>query len=135
MSLQSIELGAPNALEAAFEALARDRPDALMVLADATLLDLRERIGALALRHRLAVVSTYPELTDAGGLVSYGTRRREFYRRAGYYVRKILDGTKPADLPVEQPARFELSVNLKTAKLLGIEVADSFLARADEVIE
>jgi putative ABC transport system substrate-binding protein len=134
VTLRPVEFDDPAALDTAFDAL-QDRPDALMVLGDATLLDLRERIAALALRHRLAAISTYPELTAAGGLVSYGTRRREFYRRAGYYVRRILDGAKPADLPVEQPARFELSVNLKTAKLLGIPVSDTFLARADEVIE
>jgi putative tryptophan/tyrosine transport system substrate-binding protein len=135
VTLRPVEFKAPDALEKIFEALGRDRPDALMMLADATLLDLRDRIAALALRHRIGAISTYPELTALGGLVSYGTRRSAFYRRAGYYVRKILDGAKPADLPVEQPARFELSVNLKTAKLLGIAVADSFLARADEVIE
>jgi putative ABC transport system substrate-binding protein len=135
VTLRPIALHAIDALYAALDALARNRPDALMVVGDATLLDLRERIAALALRHRLAAISTYPELTGAGGLVSYGTRRREFYRRAGYYVRRILDGARPADLPVEQPARFELSVNIRTAKELDIRVPDSFLARADEVIE
>jgi putative ABC transport system substrate-binding protein len=99
VTLRPVELDRPDTLEAAFDALAEDRPDALMVLGDATLLDLRERIAALALQRRLAAISTYPELTATGGLVSYGTRRSEFYRRAAYYARKILDGVKPADLP------------------------------------
>jgi putative ABC transport system substrate-binding protein len=90
---------------------------------------------ALALQHRLPVASSFPEFTDAGALVGYGPPRFDLYRRSAYYVKRILDGAKPADLPVEQPTRIELSANLKTAKALGIAIPDSFLARVDRVIE
>jgi len=90
---------------------------------------------SLALQYRLPVASSFPEFTDAGALVGYGPSRLELYRRSAYYVKRIFDGTKPGDLPVEQPTRIELSVNLRTAKLLGISPSDSLLARADRVIE
>jgi putative ABC transport system substrate-binding protein len=80
-------------------------------------------------------VSSFPEFTDVGAIAGYGPSRLDLYRRSAYYVRKILDGAKPADLPVEQPTRIEFSVNLKTAKSLGITVPDSLLVRADRVIE
>lgn len=133
MMIRSIEFKAPAALDAAIQAAAGH--DALLVVGDATLIDLRERIAALALRHRLAIVSSVPELTDAGALIGYGPSRREIYRRAASYVKKVLDGTKPADLPVEQPTLIELSINMQTAKVLGIAIPDGLLARADRVIE
>ena len=92
-------------------------------------------IAALSLRDRIPVLATAPELTAAGGLVSYGVSRRENYRRAGYFIRKILDGMKPADLPVEQPTKILLSINLKTARAFGLSIPDAILVRADEVIE
>ncbi|MBV9859860.1 MAG: ABC transporter substrate-binding protein [Alphaproteobacteria bacterium] len=118
-----------------FAELALKRPDALLIITDITFLDLRAQIAQLALRHRLPAFSTIPELTKAGALIGYGPPRRDLYRRAAAYVKKILDGTKPADLPVEQPTRIELSVNLQTAKALGLTVPPTLLARADEVIE
>jgi len=133
--IQSVELNTPGDLEAVFDDIVGQRPDALLVINDAAILDLRERIMALALHHRLPVASSFPEFTDAGALVGYGPPRLELYRRSAYYVKRILDGAKPADLPVEQPTRIELSVNLKTAKLLAIPLPDSLLARADRVVE
>jgi putative ABC transport system substrate-binding protein len=129
------ELGTLRALDVTFETLAQARLDALQVINDATILDRREQIVALATAHRLPTVSSFPEFTDVGAIAGYGPSRLDLYRRSAYYVRKILDGAKPADLPVEQPTRIEFSVNLKTAKSLGITVPDSLLVRADRVIE
>ena len=103
--------------------------------ADAATLDLGARIAALGIQHRLPIISTDADLTRAGGLISYGVSRRENYRRSAYFVKKVLDGVKPADLPVEQPTRILFSVNLKTAKALGLSMPDAILVRADEVIE
>ena len=135
VTFQPMELKTPVELDAAFTAVAPQRPDALLVMADATLMDMREPVVTLALRHRLPIISSYPEFTDAGALIGYGPSRRDNYRRCAYYVKKILDGTKPSDLPVEQPTRIELSINLKTAKILHISIPDSVLARADRVLE
>jgi len=134
-TIQAVELKTPGDLESVFADIVRQRPDALLVINDASILDLRERIVSLALQYRLPVASSFPEFTDAGALVGYGPSRLELYRRSAYYVKRIFDGTKPGDLPVEQPTRIELSVNLRTAKLLGISPSDSLLARADRVIE
>jgi putative tryptophan/tyrosine transport system substrate-binding protein len=135
VTLQPVQFKTPGELDSTFEAMARQRPDALLVVGDATLIDLRERVAALALRHHLVVVSSIPELTDAGGLIGYGASRKDIYRRAANYVKKILAGSKPADLPVEQPTLIELSINLKTAKELKVSIPDTLLARADRVIE
>src|SRR5262249_13725563 len=132
---QAAELKTPGDLKSVFADIVRQRPGALLVINDASILDLRERIMNLALQHRLPVASSFPEFTDAGALIGYGPSRLELYRRSAYYVKRILDGTQPADLPVEQPTRIELSVNLRTAKQLGISPSDSLLARADRVIE
>ena len=121
--------------DSAFAALERERPGALFIMPDNLLLDARERIAALALRYRIPVITNQPEYTDAGALISYGPLRRAVFRRSAYYVKRILDGAKPADLPVEQPTQMELSINLKTAKELGISVPYSFLSRADRVVE
>jgi putative tryptophan/tyrosine transport system substrate-binding protein len=129
------DLRAPGDLDHAFGVLVRQQMDALLVVNDASILDMREGIMRLALQYRLPVASSYPEFTDAGALVGYGASRLALYRRSAYYVKRILDGAKPADLPVEQPTRIELSVNLKTAKTLGIAIPDSVVARADRVIE
>ena len=135
MTVEAVQILLPNELDAKFEGLARLHPDALLVLGDSTLVNLRERIATLALREHLLVVSSIPELTDAGGLIGYGPPRKAIYRRAAYYVTKILQGSKPSDLPVEQPTLIELSINLTTAKKLGVNIPDTLLARADRVIE
>jgi putative tryptophan/tyrosine transport system substrate-binding protein len=134
-TIQPVGFATPEELEPAFGALKQRRPDALIVVADGMIIDQRERIATLALQHRLPTVSPIPELTDVGGLIGYGSSRIDMYRRAAYYVKRILDGVKPADLPVEQPIRIELSINLKTAQVLGISIPVSILARADRVIE
>ncbi len=102
---------------------------------DAVLLPHRTRILDLAAKHRRPAASQYREFVEAGGLLSYGPNLPEHFRRAAIYVDRILKGAKPGDLPVEQPTKFELVVNLKTAKTLGLTIPSSLLARADQVIE
>lgn len=133
--MRAVELKSPGELDATFKLLMDGRPDALLVISDATLIYLRERIAALAPRVGLPVSSSIPEMTDAGALIGYGPPRREFYRRSAYYVKKILGGSNPADLPIEQPTLIEMSINLNTAKTLGIGIPNLVLARADRVIE
>jgi len=135
VSLRAVEFKSPAELEGTFQTLVQGHPDALLVVSDATLIDLRERIAALALQARIPTSSSIPEMTDAGALIGYGPPRREFYRRSGSYVKKILDGINPADLPVEQPTLIEMSINLKTAQVLGIKIPDAISALADRVIE
>ena len=119
----------------AFATVVRERPDALLVLADRLFLHNRTRIMDFALQHRLPGVHAYRELVEAGGLMSYGPSYGDLHRRAATYVDKILKGTKPGDLPVEVPTKFDLVVNAKTAKALGLELPPTVLALADEVIE
>ena len=111
------------------------RADALVVVIDAITQANQQRIVDLAMKHRLPAIYSSREFVDAGGLISYGVSYPDLYRRAATYVDKILKGTKPSDLPVVQPTKFELVINLKTAKALGIEVPPSLLALADGVIE
>jgi putative ABC transport system substrate-binding protein len=125
----------PDELDGAFRTLAIQRPDALLVIPDAAIQDLGMRIVTLALQHRIPVFSTNPEVTSVGGLISYGISRRDAYRRSAYFVKKVLDGAKPADLPAEQPTQILLSVNLKTAKALGLTIPSSLLGIADEIFE
>jgi putative ABC transport system substrate-binding protein len=136
MPLASVELGSgPNSFDGAFAALLRDRPDALLVGNDPLhQLHVDRIIGFLA-QHRLPGMFQLKEHVVAGGLMAYGASVPDLFRRAAAYVHRILQGTKPADLPVELPAKFEFAVNLKTAKALGLELSPMLLARADEVIE
>src|SRR4029077_7859937 len=133
ITIQPIEFKGSALLDTTLETAAGR--DALVVVADSTLLDLGERIAGLALRHRLPTFSSIPEFTDAGVLVGYGPSRRDSYRRAATYVKKVLEGAKPADIPVEQPTLIELSINMQTARALGIVIPDALLARAERVIE
>jgi putative tryptophan/tyrosine transport system substrate-binding protein len=130
-----VELKSPDTLDAVFLTIAKRHPDALQVLPDSGTLDLSDRIAALALGQRLPSFATTPLYAEFGGLMAYGASRRQLLIRSGYYVKRILDGAKPGDLPVEQPTQIELVVNLKTARPLGIEVPAMLLGRADEVIE
>jgi putative tryptophan/tyrosine transport system substrate-binding protein len=118
----------------AFEAL-KDRADALYVVGDALVATHRIQINALALTGRLPTIHVVRELAEGGGLMSYGANFADLFRRTAEFVDKILRGTKPSEIPVEQPTRFELIINLKTAKALGLDVPPTLLARADEVIE
>jgi putative tryptophan/tyrosine transport system substrate-binding protein len=122
-------------IDAVFATLAHEPPDALYVNPDALFFNERNRIVALAARHAIPVIYADRESAEAGGLLSYGTSRTEAYRQAGTYVGRILKGEKPADLPVVLPTRFELIVNLKAAKALGLTIPLTLQASADEVIE
>ena len=131
----AVECSTENEIETAFAFLERQGAGAVYLGSDLFLLSQRQQIAALALRHKLPTVSPWREAIRAGQLIGYGTDDLEMYRRAGIYVGRILKGEKPADLPVQGPTKFELAINLKTAKALGLEVPPTLLATADEVIE
>jgi putative ABC transport system substrate-binding protein len=137
MGLASVHsrVEAVGEFETAFAALSRARPQALIVLADPFMNFHRKAIARLATRHHLPTMFGFRDSVDDGGLMSYGANLRDEFRRAAGYVAKILKGAKPADLPIEQPTKFELVVNLKTAKALGLTIPPSLLQRADQVIE
>ena len=130
-----INAPAPDDFEAAFAAMTTAGVDGMIVTPSPPNTDARRQIAETATRHSLPAVYGAREFADAGGLLSYGTDRVSLFRRAAIFVDKILKGAMPADLPVEQPTRFELVVNLKTARTLGLTVPPSLLATADEVIE
>ena len=134
IQLQLLEVRNPDELEPAFEAAMRGRADALIAFDDPVLHSYRARIVALAAKRRLPAMYGTREFADEGGLMSYGPHRPDLYRRGGTFVDKILKGAKPADLPVEQPTKFELVINLTTARALGLTIPRSLLGRADEVI-
>ncbi|HEV2054551.1 MAG TPA: ABC transporter substrate-binding protein [Methylomirabilota bacterium] len=133
--LQPIEVRTPKDIESAFAAITKERAEALILVDDPLMYQQRRRIADLAVRHRLPTVSFQRLYPEAGALMSYGASFADLFRRAATYVDKILKGAKPADLPVEQPTKFELVINLKTAKAFGLTIPQSLLQRADEVIQ
>ena len=132
--IQPIEVSDLNTLQAGFTTLSRDRVRALLVFTDAILYSMRGRIVEYAAKSRLPAVYWQREFADDGGLMSYGPYTNELFRRSALYVDKILKGARPADLPVEQPTKFELVINLKAAKQIGLTIPPNVLARADRVI-
>ncbi len=135
VQLQPLEASSSSEIDSAFAAMTRERAGAVIVLVDAMFSDQRNRIADLAVKRRLPSVYGLPEHAEAGGLMFYGGDDRDRFRRAAIYVDRILKGAKPADLPVEQPTRFELVINLKTAKALGLTIPPALLQRADQVIQ
>ena len=134
LTVRSVEVRDARELDLAFEAIIREHPEALLLLVDPITLSQRARIVEFAAEQRLPAIYETRDFVDVGGLISYGPNIPDQYRRAATYVNKILRGAKPADLPIEQPTKFELVINMKAAKGLGIKFPDSILLRADEVI-
>jgi putative ABC transport system substrate-binding protein len=135
IEVRSLEVRAAEDIDSAFEVARNERPDALLTVEDPLTFSYQQRIAGFAVANQLPSLHGVKEFALAGGLMSYGTNVADVYRRAASYVDKILKGASPADLPVRQPTRFELVINLQTAKKLRLAVSPLLLARADEVIE
>jgi putative tryptophan/tyrosine transport system substrate-binding protein len=135
VQLQYLEVGGPKDIDTVFRAASKGRADAVLVLGNPTLFSQRRQLADLAVKSRLPTIYNRPEYVEDGGLVFYGPSYIDLYRRAATYVDKILKGTKPADLPVEQPKKFEFIINLKAAKQIGLTIPPNVLVRADKVIK
>jgi putative ABC transport system substrate-binding protein len=135
VQLHVLKASTESEIDAAFATLAQTHADALIQASDALFNNRLNQLVALAARHALPTIYDWREYPAVGGLISYGPSLAGIWRQVGIYAGRILNGAKPADLPVEQPTKFELVVNLNTAKALGITIPPSILARADEVIE
>jgi putative ABC transport system substrate-binding protein len=135
LALQSIPVRDAGELDAGFQAAVQASAQAVVTMDDQLINFLRARIVELAMRHKLPVMGEFRPMTAAGGIMNYGPNQTDMWRRAAAYIDKIFKGAKPADLPIEQPTKFELVINLKAAKALGLTIPESFLLRADEVIE
>ncbi len=135
LSVQAVDVRGPDELRGAFAAMRSGRAQALVLTADSMHFSLRRRVIDFAAKARLPAVYAYREFVEAGGLVAYGPNFIDLYRRAAIYVDKILKGAKPGALPIEQPTKFELVINLKTAKALGVAIPPLLLLRADHIIE
>ncbi len=135
LTVRSVEVRDTRELDAAFDVIIREHPEALLLLADPLTISQRSRIVEFAAEQRLPAIYETSNFVDVGGLISYGPSISDQYRRVATYVDKILRGAKPADLPIEQPTKFELVINMSAAKALGIKFPDSILLRADKVVE
>jgi putative ABC transport system substrate-binding protein len=135
LKLVAVEARGLDTLEQAFATMVREQVQAFILVSDTVLFNYRQQIGVMAVKNRLSSTSGLKEFAEAGLLLSYGPDFQSLYRGAAVFIDKIFKGANPADLPVELPTKFELVVNLKTAKALGIIVPPTLLARADEVIE
>ena len=135
VQLHSLEVRSPGDFDKAFEDATKTRAGAIAIMPDPVFVTNLKRLADLATRSRLPAIFHLTEFVDAGGLVAYGPDRADLFRRAATFVDKILKGAKPGELPVEQASKFELAINLKTAKALGITIPQSLLLRADRVIE
>jgi putative ABC transport system substrate-binding protein len=134
LTLQPWEVRAADDFEKVFAALSKQRPDGLYVSGGPLINNNQKRIAGFALKSRLPSMKSNKDFVDAGGLMSYAADQADIYRRVAYFVDRILKGAKPADLPVEQPTKFELVINLKTAKQIGLTIPPNVLVRADRVI-
>jgi putative ABC transport system substrate-binding protein len=135
VKLQYLDVRGPKDIETAFQAVSKERAEAVLLLPSPVLNSQRKHIVDLAIKRRLAAICYTPEWVEDGGLMTYGVSYTDLYRRAAMYVDKILKGAKPADLPVEQPTKFEFMINLKTAKQIGLAIPPNVLVRADRVIK
>ena len=135
IKLQLLDIVSPTGIESAFRAAGKERADAVLVLSSGAIANRQQEIAELAIKSRLPAMYYRPEFVEAGGLMSYGVSFTDLDRRAATYVDKILKGAKPADLPVEQPIKFEFVINLKAAKQIGLTIPPNVLARADKVIK
>jgi putative tryptophan/tyrosine transport system substrate-binding protein len=135
LTLRSVEVLVPEQFDRAFTLILREKPDVLITFTESLTLASHPRIGGFALSNRLPMISELREFTVAGGVASNGTSRPDLWRRSASHVDKIMRGANPGDIPVEQPTRFELVINLKTAKALGLTIPETLLATADEVIQ
>jgi putative ABC transport system substrate-binding protein len=135
VSLEPHPLRGPQDIDGAFEAVVKSRPDAIMTTADPLIASYRARIVEFAAKHRFVSMFPGKEYVDAGGLMFYGGSIPEMYRRVAYYVDRLRKGAKPSSLPVEQPVKFDMIINMKTARALGLTIPTAVLVRADQVIQ
>jgi putative tryptophan/tyrosine transport system substrate-binding protein len=135
LALDVADVSSTSDLDTAFQAISRGRPDAALVIADPFIAGRRALIAELMVEHRLPSIYAYHEHVLAGGLMAYMTVYYDIFRREAAFIDKIFKGAKPGDLPVERPTKFELAINLKTAKTLGVDVPPSLLARADRIVK
>ena len=135
LALQAFEARSATEIDQAFLRIADEHAQAVLIFADPLMFSNVKKLAEAAARHNFPAMFGFREYPEVGGLISYGASAREQYRRVASYVDKILKGTDPGDLPIQEPTRFELVINLKTAQALGLKVPDAVVARADEVIE
>jgi putative ABC transport system substrate-binding protein len=135
VNVSPVALRSPHDLDTAFAAIVASKPDSLQIISDSGTLDVSDRIAAFALERRLPSFATIGDYAEMGGLLAYGPPRRKMLMKSGYYVKRILDGANPGELPVEQPSQIELSINLKTAHAIGVDIPLNFQQLADRLVE